>query len=73
MDKKTLLIAQIIITFMMALSMSGIMSAFGMGLTKAWLQAWPRQFIIAWPIAFILTQGVSRVAVPIAFKVRRFV
>lgn len=71
MDKRTLIIAQILITFMMALSMSGIMSAIGMGLTAEWLHAWPRQFIIAWTVAFILTQATTRVAFPVAFKLRR--
>ena len=72
MDKKTLFIAQLLITFMMALSMSGIMSAFAMGLTREWLHAWPIQFLIAWPISFVLTQGPTRVAFPLTFRLRRF-
>ncbi|WP_332718898.1 DUF2798 domain-containing protein [Pelagibacterium mangrovi] len=48
-DKKTLLLAQLFITFQMAISMSGIMSLFQLGLTMEWLMAWPGQFIIAWP------------------------
>lgn len=71
MDKKTLLIAQLLITFMMAASMSGIMSAIGMGLTREWLAAWPKQFLIAWPIAFVMTQITSRLAFAIAFRLRR--
>lgn len=73
MDKKTLIIAQLIITCLMAFSMSGIMSAIAMGLTKEWLHAWPLQFIIAWPIAFMMTQIVSRIAFPLAGKLRRLV
>lgn len=71
MDKKTLLIAQLLITFMMAASMSGIMSAFSTGLTQDWLAAWPKQFLIAWPIAFVLTQITSRIGFAIAFRLRR--
>lgn len=70
MDKKTRLIAQILITLMMTVSMSGIMSAIGMGLTREWLLAWPKQALIAWPIAFLLTQLTSRVAFAIAFRLR---
>ena len=54
-DRKTLLLAQVFITCMMAASMSGIMSLIAMGPSMAWLGAWPRQFITAWPIAFVLT------------------
>jgi hypothetical protein len=68
-DKKTLLLAQLLITLMMAFSMSGIMSLIAMGPTEEWLHAWPGQFIMAWPIAFILTFFVSRIAFGIARKV----
>ncbi|WP_028030331.1 DUF2798 domain-containing protein [Gemmobacter nectariphilus] len=70
MDKKSLLLAQALITLMMAASMSGIMLAFHLGLTREWLHEWPRQFIIAWPIAFVLTQGVGRLAFAIVGKLR---
>jgi len=72
MDKKTLIIAQIIITCLMAFSMSGVMSAVGLGLTREWLYAWPGQFALAWPIAFVLTQVATRIAFPLAFRLRRF-
>jgi hypothetical protein len=68
-DRKPLLLAQLLITFMMAASMSGIMSLIAMGPTLEWLHAWPRQFIIAWPIAFVLTLFVSRIAFGIAYRV----
>ena len=55
MNKKTILISQLLMTFMMAASMSGIMSLIAMGPTADWLAAWPRQFAFAWPIAFVLT------------------
>ncbi len=68
-DRKTLILAQLFITFMMAFSMSGIMSLISMGPTREWLHAWPLQFITAWPIAFVLTLIVSKVAFALAFKV----
>jgi hypothetical protein len=68
-NRKTLLFAQLMITMMMAASMSGIMSMIALGPTLEWLHAWPRQFIIAWPIAFVLTLFVSRIAFGIAGRV----
>lgn len=68
-DRKTILLAQLLITFMMAGSMSGIMSMIALGPTAAWLRDWPKQFIIAWPIAFVLTLFVSRIAFGIAGRV----
>lgn len=67
-DRKTLLLAQIFITFMMAASMSGIMSLLALGPTRYWLEHWPRDFIIAWPIAFCLTLVVSRIGFGLARK-----
>lgn len=55
MSKKAVLISQLLMTFMMALSMSGIMSLIELGPTRNWLSFWPREFAIAWPTAFILT------------------
>lgn len=68
-DKKTLLLAQALISCMMAALMSGIMSLFAMGPTEAWLRAWPGQFLTAWPIAFFLTLFTSRLGFFIAGKV----
>ncbi|MHC3128113.1 hypothetical protein OB03_12870 [Brevundimonas sp. GN22] len=70
-DPKTLLLAQVFITFFMALSMSGIMSAIHMGVGAEWLRVWPREFIVAWPIAFVLTQVFSRLGFKLAFTLRR--
>lgn len=63
-EKKTLLIAQGLITMMMASSMSGIMSFIALGPTAEWLAEWPKAFLIAWPIAFCLTLVVG----PLGFK-----
>lgn len=67
MDKRTAIISQVVMTFMMALTMSGIMSLMALGPTAAWLQAWPVQFLIAWPIAFALTM----VAWPLSMALTR--
>jgi len=69
MDKRVLLVAQVMITCFMAVSMSGIMSAVGMGLTKQWLASWPKQIVIAWPIAFLLTQVYGRLGFAIAGRI----
>jgi Protein of unknown function (DUF2798). len=55
MDKKTIIVTQIVMTFLMAASMSGIMSLIALGPTVEWLETWPWHFIIAWPIAFVMT------------------
>ena len=68
-NRKTLLLAQALITLIMAASMSGIMSLIALGPTAEWLEAWPRQFVMAWPIAFVLTLFVSRLAFAIAIRV----
>lgn len=68
MNKKTILISQLLMTFMMAASMSGIMSLIAMGPTAEWLVAWPGQFASAWPIAFVLTM----VTWPLAMAITGF-
>lgn len=56
MDKKSILLSQVIMTFIMALTMSGLLGMiFSGGPSAEWLAAWPKQFLIAWPIAFALT------------------
>ncbi|MFZ4605064.1 MAG: DUF2798 domain-containing protein [Caulobacter sp.] len=62
--KKTLLLAQVFITLMMAFSMSGIMSLIALGPTREWLAAWPKAFLMAWPIAF----GLTLVTGPLGFR-----
>lgn len=71
-DKRTILTAQILITCMMAFSMSGIMSLIALGPTAEWLTAWPGQFLIAWPIAFVLTLFVSRFSFFLAVRITRY-
>lgn len=69
MDKRTGIIGGVIMTFMMAFLMSGILSLFALGPNAEWLTFWPRQFIIAWPIAFILTQFSLPVSMKLAAKI----
>lgn len=67
MPKKTQFVLQLLITFMMALTMSGIMGFIAAG--PGFLAHWPLTFITAWPIAFILTQVVTPVALKLAFLI----
>jgi len=69
MDKKSVLISQLLMTFMMALSMSGIMSVIELGPTATWLAFWPGEFAIAWPTAFVLTM----IMWPLALSLTRLV
>ena len=62
MPTKTLLIAQVFISMMMALLMSGIMGMIALGPTQLWLSSWPRSFLIAWPIAFLLSLPVGKIS-----------
>ena len=55
MDKKSIILSQVIMTFLMASLMSGLMGVIIQGPSIEWLTAWPKQFLIAWPIAFALT------------------
>ena len=63
---KTLLIAQAIISFSMALMMTGFFAFLELGATAAWLHAWARHFVIAWPIAFCLSLLVGKMAFSLA-------
>jgi hypothetical protein len=67
MPKKTTLILQISMTFMMALTMSGTLGFITAG-AEFWSH-WPQTFIIAWPIAFIYTRIINPIAFKIAFKI----
>lgn len=69
MPKKTLITAQIIITFLMATLMSGTMSLIHMGFSMAWLAAWPWLALTAWPIAFVFGMVVSPFAFALAARV----
>ena len=66
MDKTTMFLTQVIMTFMMATTMSGIIS-----LTEAlWLSSWLKSALIAWPIAFVLDGIAFPTASCIAHRLR---
>jgi membrane-associated PAP2 superfamily phosphatase len=66
LPKKTTLVLQLAMTFMMALTMSGTLGFIFNG--ADFLSHWPQTFIIAWPIAFIYTRIINPIAFKIAFK-----
>ncbi|SEK17471.1 Protein of unknown function [Pacificibacter marinus] len=69
MDKKTLILTQVIMTFMMAVTMSGIMSLIALGPTALWLSEWPKAALIAWPFAFVL----GAIAFPVASRMANLI
>lgn len=64
LDTKTVILAQVFISFLMALLMSGFMGFLHLGPTLVWLVEWRNAFFIAWPVAFLLSLGVG----PVSFK-----
>lgn len=70
-DPKTLLLAQVFITFFMSGTMSAFMGILHMGFGDTFLGVWPRDWAIAWPVAFILTQIFSRLGFKLAFTIRK--
>lgn len=71
MSKKTIILTQILMTLLMALSMSGIMALIALGPVPGFLKIWLGNFIIAWPIALVLTQLAWPVANFIARRITR--
>jgi hypothetical protein len=67
LPKKTTLVLQIIMTFFMALCMSGTIGFINGG--ADFLAHWPKMFIIAWPIAFIWTRIINPIAFKLAFMI----
>ncbi|HGF7192462.1 TPA: DUF2798 domain-containing protein [Vibrio cholerae] len=67
--KKTLIVAQLFISLMMAFLMTGIFSFLELGMSHVWLQTWMSKFIVAWPIAFILSIFVGNLGFKLATKV----
>lgn len=67
-DTRTVLIAQALISLMMAFLMTGIFCFLSMGLDPAMPQRWMLNFVTAWPIAFCLSIPVSKLAFGLAFR-----
>jgi hypothetical protein len=63
---KTILLAQAMISFAMALMMTGFFGFLAHGPTAEWLHDWSRSFAIAWPVAFCLSLVVGNVAFRLA-------
>lgn len=68
-NKKTIIIAQILISFLMALSMTGIFTFFQFGFSFNIIGEWLSRFIIAWPIAFILSIPIGKLSFKLANKI----
>ena len=66
---KTILLAQAIISFTMALLMSGYATCLQFGFTMQWLQIWLHAFVMAWPVAFCLSLVVGRAGFKLAHKI----
>ena len=66
---KTVVLAQAIISFTMALLMSGYATCLQFGFTLEWLQIWMQAFAMAWPVAFCLSLVVGRLGFALAHRI----
>lgn len=64
-SKKFVLVAQCIITGMMACLMTGIFSLMHFGLSVESAKGWISTFVVSWPLAFAL----STVIAPLGIKI----
>lgn len=70
-DTKTIVIAQIFISGMMAFLMTGFFGFLHLGLSAQWLQEWRTSFVIAWPVAFCFSLVVGKLGFAIASRLTR--
>lgn len=68
---RTVLLAQVFISAMMACLMTGFFGALTLGLTPAFLHQWGHSFVVAWPVAFCFSLAVGPVAFKLAYQVNR--
>lgn len=68
MQKKTMILTQVIMTCLMAIAMSGIMTFIALGPTALWLSVWLKSALIAWPIAFAL----GAIIFPLSARIANF-
>ncbi|ADZ69031.1 DUF2798 domain-containing protein [Polymorphum gilvum] len=68
-SKELVVVAQIFISLLMALFMTGLFSLLESGPSTEWLRHWGLAFVTAWPIAFCA----SLVIGPIGFRIAVFV
>ncbi|MFD1912350.1 DUF2798 domain-containing protein [Halodurantibacterium flavum] len=69
MSRQHILLGQLFMSGMMALTMSGLFSLLQFGPTLDWLTHWIRAFLMVWPLAFALATVVS----PLAFRLAAIV
>ena len=69
---KTIILAQVFISGMMATLMSGFMNLLHLGFTPVFLHEWSRAVVIAWPVAFCFSLAVGPLAFKLAYKLQRF-
>lgn len=65
---KTVIVAQVFISCLMALCMIGMFTFHDLGFTREAAHIWLSTFIVAWPIAFLLSMVVSRIAFAISIR-----
>lgn len=70
-EKRTILLAQLFISGMMAFLMTFIFSVLTPGLPEGWPGLWMHHFAMAWPVAFVLSLGVGPLAFRLAFALMR--
>ena len=68
---RTVLLAQLFISGMMATLMSGLFALWVLGPTQAFLAEWGQRILVAWPIAFVFSLGVGPLAFKLAYQVNR--
>lgn len=71
LNKKSIFLSQVIMTFIMAATMSGIMGLIVVGPSMEWLRHWPMQFAVAWPIAFAVTMVAWPLAMTLTGRILR--
>ncbi len=54
-SKKKQIITGILMTTVMALTLSGFFSLIYMGFTLEWVGVWARNFAMGWPVGFIVS------------------
>lgn len=68
-EKRTIILAQVFISCMMALLMTFLFSILPFGLMPGWFGTWMAHWLTAWPVAFLLSLGVGPLAFALAFRV----
>ncbi|MBD3787863.1 MAG: DUF2798 domain-containing protein [Sphingomonadales bacterium] len=67
-EKMTIVLAQGIISCLMALMMTFLFSILPFGFGPGWLGTWIGRWLAAWPVAFGLSLGVGPLSFWLAFR-----